>query len=69
MQKVRITQIKSLIGCPDKQHRRTMRALGFGQHGKINKSVEHKLTPAIQGMVDSVNHLVTFEKRNCHATQ
>jgi len=61
MSRVRITQIKSLIGCPDKTQRRTMRALGFGQHGKINKNVEHELTPAIQGMINCIHHLVTVE--------
>ncbi|XWN34874.1 MAG: 50S ribosomal protein L30 [Roseivirga sp.] len=61
MSKVRITQTKSLIGCPEKPQKRTMRALGFGRHGKINKSVEHELTPAIQGMINSIHHLVTVE--------
>jgi len=62
MDKVRITQIKSLIGYPDKQQKRTMTALGFGHHGKINRSIEHQLTPAIQGMLNRINHLVTIEK-------
>jgi large subunit ribosomal protein L30 len=62
MAKVRITQIKSLIGCPEKKQRRTMKALGFGPHGKINKSIEHQLTPEIQGMINRINHLVTIEK-------
>jgi large subunit ribosomal protein L30 len=62
MAKVRITQIKSLIGYPDKQQRHTMQALGFGPHGKINRSIEHNLTPEIQGMINKINHLVTIEK-------
>lgn len=62
MDRVRITQIKSLIGYPNKQQRRTMTALGFGPHGKINRSIEHKLTPEIQGMINKINHLVTIEK-------
>jgi large subunit ribosomal protein L30 len=62
MAKVRITQIKSLIGYPEKPQKRTMRALGFGPHGKINRTVEHELNPAIQGMINRVNHLVTTEK-------
>jgi len=62
MDRVKITQIKSLIGCPDKQQKRTMRALGFGYRGKVNRSIEHHLTPAIQGMINKVNHLVTIEK-------
>jgi large subunit ribosomal protein L30 len=62
MTKVRITQIKSLIGCPHERQKRTMRALGFGKNGKINRSIEHKLTPAIQGMINRINHLVIIEK-------
>jgi large subunit ribosomal protein L30 len=62
MARVRITQIKSLIGYPHKQQRCTMRALGFGRQGKINRSIEHNLTPAIQGMINRINHLVTIEK-------
>ena len=58
MAKVSITQKKSLIGYPARQ-RRTMRALGFGRSGKINKTVAQELTPAIQGMLNQVAHLVT----------
>ena len=58
MAKVSITQQKSLIGYPARQ-RRTMRALGFGRSGKINKTVAQELTPAIQGMLNQVAHLVT----------
>ncbi|MHA7877626.1 MAG: 50S ribosomal protein L30 [Bacteroidota bacterium] len=61
MSRIRITQVKSLIGCPTRQQR-TMKALGFGCRGKINRSVEHNLTPAIQGMVDKIGHLITIEK-------
>ena len=62
MDKVRITQKRSIIGCSDKRQRRTMKALGFGDKGKINRKVEHRLTPAIQGMISSICHLVTVEK-------
>jgi large subunit ribosomal protein L30 len=62
MARVRITQIRSLIGCSHERQIRTMRALGFGHHGKINRSIEHELTPAIQGMIQKINHLVTIEK-------
>jgi large subunit ribosomal protein L30 len=62
MAKVRITQIKSLIGYPHQQQRRTMSALGFGLQGKINRSIEHELTPAIQGMINRVSHLVIIEE-------
>ena len=62
MARVRITQIKSLIGYSNKQQKCTMTALGLGHHGKINRSIEHNLTPEIQGMINRINHLVTIEK-------
>jgi large subunit ribosomal protein L30 len=62
MARVRITQIKSLIGYSHKRQKRTMSALGFGNHGKINRSIEHQLTPAIQGMINRISHLVVIEK-------
>ena len=62
MTKVKITQIKSLIGYPEKKQKRTMRALGFGRHGKINRSIKHLLTPTVQGMINKIQHLVTIEK-------
>ena len=57
MSNVRVTQIKSLIGYP-KPQKLTMKALGFGKKGKINRSVLHKLTPPIQGMINRVRHIV-----------
>jgi large subunit ribosomal protein L30 len=57
MAKVRITQVRSLIGYPHKQ-RLTLKALSLG---KINSSVELEFTPQIQGMVRQVSHLVTTE--------
>lgn len=62
MDKIKITQNKSLIGCIKKKHGRTMQALGFGSKGKINKSVEKNLNPQIQGMLDKIGHLVVIEK-------
>ena len=62
MAKISITQKKSLIGCPAQQ-RRTMRALGFGRSGKIDKTVAQELTPAIQGMLNQVAHLVTTKTK------
>ena len=38
-----------------------MRALGFGPAGKINKTIRQELTPAIQGMLNQVAHLVATE--------
>lgn len=55
MAKVRISQIRSTIGRPERQ-KRTIQALGLG---KMNKSVEVEYTPQIKGMVNKVSHLVS----------
>lgn len=54
MGKVAITQKKSIIRRPENQ-KRTIQALGLG---KINRTVEKELTPSIEGMIKTVNHLV-----------
>jgi len=53
---IEITQVRSGIGRPTK-HRRTLRALGL----KHQRSVIHNDTPAIQGMIRQVTHLVKVE--------
>ncbi len=60
MEKVKITKIRSSIGCPQKQ-RLTLKALKLA---KINSSVSLEFTNQIQGMVRKVSHLVTVEKIN-----
>ncbi|MEQ8244734.1 MULTISPECIES: 50S ribosomal protein L30 [Fulvivirga] len=55
MSKVRISQVRSVIGRPERQ-KLTIKALGLG---KINRSVEVELTPQIDGMVKKVSHLVS----------
>mgnify|MGYP001573600580 FL=1 len=57
MAKVRITQVKSKNGRPERQ-KRTLIALGIR---KLNHSVEHEATPQILGMVEKVRHLVKVE--------
>jgi large subunit ribosomal protein L30 len=57
MAKVRITQIKSKNGRPERQ-KRTLEALGIH---KLNHSVEHEATPQILGMIVKVRHLVKIE--------
>ncbi len=58
MTTVKITQIKSTIDRPLKQ-KRTIQALGLG---KLNRTVELELNPAIEGMINKVQHLVIVEK-------
>jgi large subunit ribosomal protein L30 len=57
MAKIRITQVKSKNGKPERQ-KRTLEALGIK---KLNHSVEHEATPQILGMVVKVRHLVKVE--------
>ena len=57
MAKIRITQVRSKNGKPERQ-KRTLEALGIH---KLNHSVEHEATPQILGMVVKVRHLVKVE--------
>jgi large subunit ribosomal protein L30 len=57
MAKIRITQVKSKNGKPERQ-KRTLEALGIR---KLNHSVEHEATPQILGMVVKIRHLVKVE--------
>ncbi len=56
MAKLQITYVKSAIGYREKQ-KATIRALGFR---KLNQTIEHEDTPAIRGMVEKVQHLVSI---------
>ena len=57
MTKVKITQVKSVIGSTKRQ-RDTLKALGLI---KVHYSVEKEATPAVLGMVAKVNHMVVVE--------
>jgi len=57
MAKIRITQVKSKNGKPERQ-KRTLEALGIR---KLNHSVDHEATPQILGMVEKIRHLVKVE--------
>ncbi len=58
MKKIKVTQIRSKIRRP-KNQKLTLEALGLK---RIDHSVEHDATPAILGMVRTVNHLVSVEE-------
>lgn len=58
MSKVRLTQVKSIIGRSGRQ-RATMQALGLR---KMNATVEHVVTPQIEGMINKVKHLISVEE-------
>jgi large subunit ribosomal protein L30 len=58
MAKVKITLVKSGIGYP-KNQKATLKALGLR---KMNASAEVELNNQIQGMINTVNHLVKVDK-------
>ena len=57
MAKIRITQVRSKNGKPERQ-KRTLEALGIR---KLNHSVVHEATPQILGMVRKIQHLLKVE--------
>lgn len=56
--KIKITQIRSVIGRPGK-HGRIIRSLGIR---RMHHTVEHNNTPVIMGQVRKVSHLVKVEE-------
>ena len=56
MATIKIKQTKGRIGAP-KDQKRTLDALGLT---KMNRVVEKEDSPAIQGMIRKVRHLVTI---------
>jgi large subunit ribosomal protein L30 len=58
MSKVKITLVRSLIGCKQ-DHRRTVKALGLG---KLNSSVVKEYSPSIKGMIQKVRYLLKVEE-------
>ena len=58
MNKVKVTQVKSVIDRSERQ-KRTMQALGLT---KMNRTVEKEATPQILGMITKVSHLVKVEE-------
>jgi large subunit ribosomal protein L30 len=55
--KIKITQVKSGVGAPEK-HRKTLKALGL----RHQRSVVQDDNDAIRGMVFQVKHLVKVEE-------
>ncbi len=58
MEKIKITQLRSIIDRPRRQ-KDTMKALGLK---RINHSVEQEASPQILGMVNKIKHLVKVEE-------
>ncbi len=61
--KLRITQVKSLIGSLPK-HKLTMKALGFHHH---QETLLKNDTPQLRGMLHQVRHLVQVEEAKAGA--
>ncbi len=57
-QKVRVRQVRSEIGSPRDQ-RSTLRGLGLRKRGQV---AELEDSPAVQGMIRKVRHLVRVEE-------
>lgn len=64
MANLKITQVKSLIGRPEK-HRLVVKGLGLK---RIRDSVVRPDNPSIRGMVFKVKHLVVTEETNEEVT-
>jgi len=58
MKKIKVKQVKSAIRRP-KNQKLTLVALGLR---KMNQVVEHDASPAVLGMVKTVEHLVSVEE-------
>ena len=58
MKKVRVTQIRSAINRPNRQ-KLTIAALGIK---KLNRPIDHELTPQVEGMINKVKHLLKVEE-------
>lgn len=58
MAKIKITQVRSLIGRPKRQID-TMKALGLR---KINHTIVKDASPQVIGMVRKISHLVKVEE-------
>ena len=58
MNKLKVTQIRSGIGKPERQ-KRTLQALGIK---RMHQTVEVTPTPQILGMIQKVRHLVEVEE-------
>jgi large subunit ribosomal protein L30 len=58
MSRLKVTQVKSEIGCKQNQ-RDSLRSLGLK---RIHDTVVKEDRPEIRGMIFAVNHLVTVEE-------
>ena len=57
--KLKITQVRSIIGSQEKKHKRVMASLGFTKH---QATLYKNDNPQIRGMLAKVRHLVEVEE-------
>jgi large subunit ribosomal protein L30 len=57
--KLKITQVKSIIGSQESKHKRVMQSLGFR---KNYRTLYKNDSPQIRGMLQKVRHLVEWEE-------
>lgn len=57
--KLKITQVRSLIGAQHAKHKVVMESLGFKKH---QQTLYKNDTPQIRGMIEKVRHLVVWEQ-------
>ena len=58
MKKLKIKQVRSGIGRPERQ-KRTLKALGFK---RVNQTIEVEVSPQVAGMIEKVKHLIEIEE-------
>ncbi|MFX4272254.1 50S ribosomal protein L30 [Propionibacteriaceae bacterium Y1685] len=58
MPRLKVSQVKSGIGCKQNQ-RQTLRTLGLKRIGDV---AAHEDRPEVRGMINTVSHLVTVEE-------
>ena len=58
MKKLKIKQVRSGIGRPERQ-KRTLMALGFK---RLNQTIEVEVSPQVAGMIEKVKHLIEIEE-------
>jgi large subunit ribosomal protein L30 len=58
MKKMKIKQVRSGIGRPERQ-KRTLEALGFK---RLNQTIEVEVSPQVRGMIDAVRHLIEIQE-------
>lgn len=57
--KLKVTQVRSIIGSQEKKHKVVMESLGFRRN---YRTLYKNDSPQIRGMLQKVRHLVTWEE-------